>query len=191
MGTFDVATAGTLNEASFSSTLQEYKNKINKLLPFASSTHMQLEKNKLTFSNNFTKIDLGGLVKEYAVDESILLLKEAGVVSALVNFGGDVAAYGTFNSALWNVGIENPSNLELNLCEVSLKNSALCTSGHSKRFYQIEDEKISHIISNEKNSYHQISLIAPTAVDAGVWYTSLLINPNLELPAHITCAFAL
>jgi len=32
------------------------------------------------------------LVKEYAVDESILMLKNAGASSALVNFGGDLAA---------------------------------------------------------------------------------------------------
>ncbi|MDO8455049.1 MAG: FAD:protein FMN transferase [Sulfurimonas sp.] len=157
-GTFDIAVAGTLKEASFASTLQEYNKKIDKLLPFASSTHLKINENEVIFSNNFTKIDLGGLVKEYAVDASIRMLKNAGVSSALVNFGGDVAAYGTYNSSLWCVGVQNPDMNEQNLCEVTLNENALCTSGHSKRFYQIETERKSHIISAKPKYYSQISM---------------------------------
>lgn len=120
-GAFDIAVAGTLKEASFTSTLQEYNKKMKKLLPFASSSHIKIDKNEVTFLNNFTKIDLGGLVKEYAVDESILILKNAGASSALVNFGGDLAAYGTFNSSSWCVGVQNPDSLEQNLCKITLK----------------------------------------------------------------------
>ncbi len=184
-GAFDIAVAGTLKEASFSSTLQEYNKKIDKLLPFASSSHIKINANEVTFSNNFTKIDLGGLVKEYAVDESILMLKNAGVSSALVNFGGDLSAYGTFNSSLWCVGVQNPEILEQNLCEVTLSENALCTSGHSKRFYQIERERKSHIISTKPKYYSQISVTGPTATDAGVWSTALLVNPKLIPPSHI------
>ncbi|MFA6193203.1 MAG: FAD:protein FMN transferase [Sulfurimonas sp.] len=187
-GAFDIAVAGTLNEASLTSTLQEYNKKIEKLLPFASSSHLKISENEVTFSNNFTKIDLGGLVKEYAVDESILMLKKAGASSALVNFGGDVAAYGTYNSFLWCVGVQNPEILEQNLCEITLSENALCTSGHSKRFYQIETEKKSHIITTKQKYYSQISVTAPTATDAGVWSTAMLVNPNLIPPSHIKIA---
>lgn len=190
-GAFDVALAGTLKEASFASSLKSYNQKKKMLLPFASSSHIKLHGNELTFSNEFTKIDLGGLVKEYAVDASIQMLKEAGISSALVNFGGDVAVYGTYNSALWNIGIQNPQNLEENLCEVQLDENALCTSGHSKRFYEIEKEKMSHIISQDSNHYAQISVIAPTATDAGIWSTALLVNPKLTPPAHIKIAHSI
>jgi thiamine biosynthesis lipoprotein len=187
-GAFDIAIAGTLKEASFSSTLQEYNKKIATLLPFASSSHLEIYENEVTFSNDFTKIDLGGLVKEYAVDASILMLKEAGISSALVNFGGDVAACGMIHSYLWCVGVQNPEILEENLCEVTLSENALCTSGHSKCFYQIEKEKKSHIIAIKQKYYSQISVIAPTATDAGVWSTAMLVNPNLTLPSHVKIA---
>ena len=190
-GAFDVAFAGTLKEASYAFTLQEYNQKKESLLPFASSSHIKLSGNKLTFSNDFTKIDLGGLVKEYAVDESILLLKQAGIESALVNFGGDIATCGTYHGNVWNIGIQNPENLEENLCEVPLNENALCTSGHSKRFYEIEKEKKSHIISANSNHYSQISIVAPTATDAGIWSTALLVNPTLTLPAHIQMAHSI
>ena len=185
-GAFDIAVAGTLKEASFASTLQEYYKKVETLRPFASSSHLQLSENILTFSNDFTKIDLGGLVKEYAVDSSILILKEAGVLSALVNFGGDIAAYSKLDQNFWCVGIEDPKTPEECLCEVILNENALCTSGHSKRFYQIEEEKKSHIISAKENYYSQISIIAPTATDAGVWSTAMLVNPDLTPPLHVS-----
>lgn len=188
LGAFDVALAGTLKEASFTSTIQSYNQKKRLLLPFASFSHIKLNGNEVTFSNDYTKIDLGGLVKEYAVDTSILMLKEADISSALVNFGGDVAACGTYNLTLWNIGIQNPQNLNENLCEINLNENALCTSGHSKRFYKIEKEKKSHIISLDSNHYTQISVIAPTATDAGIWSTALLVNPKLTPPSHIKIA---
>ena len=68
--------------------------------------------------------------------------------------------------------------------EVELNSSSLCTSGHSKRYNIIEDKKITHIISSEPH-YSQVSIVAPTTVDAGVWSTALLVNPTLTLPKHI------
>lgn len=187
-GAFDVALAGTLKESSLASTMQNYHQKKRMLLPFASSSQIKLNNNEITFSNDYTKIDLGGIVKEYAVDNSILLLKQAGIESALVNFGGDVAAIGTYNSNFWNIGIQNPLKLEENLCTVQLKDNALCTSGHSKRFHEIEKEKKSHIISQNSKHYAQISITAPTATDAGIWSTALMVNPKLTPPTHIKIA---
>jgi len=190
-GAFDIATAGTLKEASLASTLEEYQQLREKLLPFASSSELHLEGNTLTFLNAFTKIDLGGLVKEYAVDASLLMLKTAGVTSALVNFCGDIVACGNYNASSWNIGIQNPKNEAENLCEIALNDNALCTSGHSKRFYEIEQKRQSHIISKTSNHYAQISIVAPTATDAGIWSTALLVNPKLTPPSHIKIAHSI
>ena len=56
---------------------------------------------------------------------------------------------------------------------------------HSKRYKEINNKKISHIIVKEKNNYQQISIMAPTTVDAGVWSTALLSKPSLIPPSHI------
>ncbi len=175
-GAFDIALAGTL---------KEYRKDLKKLLPFASSSCMKIDGNSLIFSNAYTKIDFGGLVKEYAVDQSVLILKQAGATSGLVNFGGDVATFGTHMGEIWSIGIENPENSSENIAVVQLQESSLCTSGHSKRFQEIEGERLSHIVSLKNNDYKQISVIAPTTVDAGVWSTALLVDPNLKPPSHI------
>lgn len=186
-GVFDIALSGTLKASFKATTLEEYYTIRDTLIPFASSEHVLLEGNQLTFSNDFTKIDFGGLVKEYAVDQAVVLLQNIGITSALINFGGDIAAYGTCHNNPWKIGIQNPNSLDLNLMEVELHNHSLCTSGHSKRFNEIERIKISHIIPSDPalQNCSQVSIIAPTTVDAGIWSTALLINPTLIFPAHI------
>lgn len=39
-------------------------------------------------------LDLGGIAKGYAVDQAVLALRRAGIVSGLVNAGGDLRAFG-------------------------------------------------------------------------------------------------
>lgn len=186
-GAFDIALAGTLKAASKAPTLSEYRQLKEESLPFASSAHLSLDGNRLTFSNDVTKIDLGGLLKEYAVDQAALRLQSMQISSALINFGGDITAYGSCHDLPWRVGIENPASAGSNLMEIELRNSSLCTSGHSKRFTTIEHENITHIIGPLAASkhYEQVSIVAPTTLDAGVWSTALLVNPNLTLPPHI------
>lgn len=186
-GTFDIAMAGTLKELSHAASLDAYTFRKEALLPFADSIHLNLDRNILTFSNPVTKIDLGGLVKEYAVDQSILLLQSLGIESAMVNFGGDIAIIGTFQDQPWRVGVQDPRLPENNLIETELHYGAVCTSGHSKRFSLVESERISHIIAPIKkdDTFAQISIHAPTAVDAGIWSTALLIDPALIPPGHI------
>lgn len=186
-GVFDIALSGTLKASFKAPSLEEYQQVRNTLLPFASSEHISLTGNRLTFFNDYTKIDFGGLVKEYAVDQAVLQLQAFGITSALVNFGGDIAAFGTCHDKPWKIGIQDPDSPDSNIMEVELTNCSLCTSGHSKRFTTIENEPMSHVISAKQSDkkHIQISIIAPTTVDAGVWSTALLINPNLKPPAHI------
>lgn len=162
-----------------------YYEKTNGAFDVTIDGTIKLEQNNLIFSNNETKIDFRGLVKEYAVDSAIYLLKEYKVDSALVNFGGDIASIGMYNNECWNIGIENPYNSNENILTVEMNNNSLCTSGHSKRYKMINNEKVSYIIVKEANKYMQISVMAPTTVDAGVWSTALLSKPSLEIPSHI------
>lgn len=162
-----------------------YYEKTNGAFDVTINGTIKLEENNLIFSNDETKIDFGGLVKEYTVDLTIYLLKEYKVDSALVNFGGDLASIGKYNDEYWNIGIENPYDSNENIFTVTMNNNSLCTSGHSKRYKMINNEKVSHIKVKEANKYTQISVMAPTTVDAGVWSTALLSKPSLNIPPHI------
>jgi FAD:protein FMN transferase len=191
-GAFDIALAGTLKATHNATTLEAYRTLYTTLIPFASSRSFTLEGTTLHFSNPYTKIDLGGIVKEYAVDQTIVWLQRLGISAALVNFGGDIAAYGMCEKEPWRIGIQDPKNPAINVTSVELYDASLCTSGHSKRYSCIEEQHFSHIIAPNKTSLdplHQISIIAPTTVDAGIWSTALLINPLLKVPEHIFKVF--
>ena len=113
-----------------------------------------------------------------------MILEKYNINNALINFGGDIAVIGKFYNKEWCIEITNPNTTSK---VITLKN-ALCTSGHTLRYTTIDDKKISHIQSTQQihnNSNQQISVTAPTTVDAGVWSTALLINPQLVLPKHI------
>ena len=191
-GAFDIALAGTLKQAQKASSLHDYHAMCTRLMPFASVASLSLEGERLHFSNSFTQIDLGGIVKEYAVDQTLMRLQQMGINSALVNFGGDIAAYGTCHHEPWCIGIQDPKKPDANVATVVLRDGSLCTSGHSKRYTAIEQQRFSHIISpHSEQRYAQMSIIAPTTVDAGIWSTALLVNPALLLPKHMTKAFVL
>jgi thiamine biosynthesis lipoprotein len=71
------------------------------------------------------RIDLGGIAKGYAVDRACEALRAHGVVSALVNAGGDLRVVG---STPWPVAVRHPARpaQRLPLCEIA--DGALATS---------------------------------------------------------------
>lgn len=176
---FDIAYAGTLKNA---------RNNMEDMLLYASSKHYELTKNKLTFSNPYTKIDLGGVVKEYAIDEAAKIIRKNKIKSALINFGGDVTVVGSKLGEKWKIGVKNPKNPEIDLFVVELEECSLASSGHYERGVTIENRRFSHIIENKNtlSSLLQASAIHKSALTAGVFSTALLIDDSLKPPSDIS-----
>ena len=54
-------------------------------------------------------LDFGGIIKGYAVDRAVALLKSRGAASGLVQVGGEIRAFGTSpDSRPWRVGVRDP-----------------------------------------------------------------------------------
>ncbi len=84
-------------------------------------------------------VDPTGLVKGWAVEQAIGILREAGVGAALANGGGDIALFGHPPDAPnWRVGVRHPwrSNAFACVLEVS---SAIATSGPYERGLHLID----------------------------------------------------
>jgi len=181
--TFDitVATVKDLYREDFK--LEEFLEKKAKLLEFTGCEHISIKKNRLYFDNPYTKIDLGGFVKEYAVDQAVKILKKAKIRSALVNFGGDIYALGRKPDAeRFKVGIKNPKNPKEFIEFVRLEDQALTTSASYERNIMIEGELFSHIISKEniQNTPSSVTVISKNCVESGVFSTALMVNPNIS-----------
>ena len=104
-GAFDVAVAG---KGATSSAIE--------LLP----------DNHVSFAHPGVKIDLSGIAKGFAVDCAIDVLREQGVPRALVNAGGDLAAFGLPGETVHVRDPRDPSRL---LLQVAVADQALASSG--------------------------------------------------------------
>jgi len=180
---FDI-TVATFKELYNTTTnktqLEEAKQK---LLPFIGCEHISLKKDKIIFDNEFTKIDLGGFVKEYAVDRAVQILKKHKFTSALINYGGDIYALGKKpNGDKFMVGIKDPSNPEVHAKHIQIQDQALTTSASYERNTKIGDETYSHILSKNKTTSikNSVTVISHNCVESGVYSTSLVINKNIK-----------
>lgn len=120
------------------------------------------------------EIDPGGIGKGYAVDRAADVLRGLGVTSALVSAGGSTlyAIGHPPGHDGWKVAIRDPSRRADSLAIVSLRDSAVSTSGVSERFVVENGHRYAHIIDprtgEPSEGMCQVTLIAPdaTASDA-------------------------
>jgi len=121
---------------------------------------------------------LGGIAKGYAVDEAVGILKQEGIQSALVDFGGDIYALGNFRNRPWNVGIRNPRGKgEVGGFELSDLSTA--TSGDYERFFEEKGVRYHHIL-DPKTGYparglRSATVISSDATLADAWSTAAFV----------------
>ena len=181
-GYFDI-TVATIKELYRNEKSKESLHvKKNTLKKYVGCEHINIKKDKIYFDNAFTTIDLGGFVKELAVDNAIDIIKKHKINSALVNFGGDIYALGKKeNGSKFRVGVKNPHNTSLHVEQFELENEAMTTSASYERNYKIDETIYSHILSTKerKSEPLSVSIIAPTCVESGVYSTALMLNQFL------------
>lgn len=178
---FDISLA-TIKPLYNAPTLELFYTQREQLLPFVGCEHFSIKKNKLVFDNPFTKLDLGGFVKEYAVDKAADILRKRKIEAALINFGGDIYALGHKpNGEKFTIGIKDPKNPAKHLCFVELCNEAIATSAGYERNMTIEGVEFSHILSRQamQREFASLSVLAPSALESGVYATSLNIDASL------------
>ncbi|MFP4423908.1 MAG: FAD:protein FMN transferase [Candidatus Woesearchaeota archaeon] len=129
-----------------------------------------------------TTIDLGGIAKGYAIDKAIETLQEENVSAALVNAGGDIAAYGRKSSGdPWVSALRNPDEKEEYIDSFEVKNEAVATSGNYERYFD-ESREFHHIVDPKTgrsvNECISVTVIAPSAAQADALSTALFVMGN-------------
>src|SRR5204863_4611481 len=97
-------------------------------VPMAEAVEL-LGDNRIRFTHSSVKVDLGGIAKGYAVDRAIDALRSHGVRSAIVNAGGDLAAFGPDART---IHIRDPRSPDRLICQVEVSNQALAST--ARRF---------------------------------------------------------
>ncbi|TFH93254.1 FAD:protein FMN transferase [Vibrio ouci] len=160
--------------------------------PMMGEEAWHLEGSQLCISHQETRFDLGGVIKEFAIDQAFNLAQSLGVTAALINFGGDIRVLGSKpNQEAFNVAVVNPNDPTQAFFSLPLANSALTTSAHYERKTQFSDEQTSHILS-DKGTHPKVlsvTVVAPSALEAGAISTALTIDPLLPVPDEVGVIF--
>ena len=171
-GLFD-PTAGALNAIW---NLQEGRIDSPERLPATLEAvgwqHVQLSETGVYLSHANTRLDLGGIVKEFAVDMSVQKLRAAGFPNHIVELAGDVYASGTSNNEQpWRIGISGPSDPETSIRTLELTDAALASSGSYQRFFTHEGKTYSHFLNPKTGEPVEgaisVSVVAENALIAG------------------------
>ncbi len=97
------------------------------------------------------RLDLGGIAKGYAADETLRVLKKFGVDRALIDAGGDIVLGDPPPGVPgWRIGIadapQKMADKEGNRRVLLLANCAVATSGDTWQFVEIAGRRYSHIV---------------------------------------------
>ena len=118
------------------------------------------------------EIELGGVVKEYAVDRAADILRAAGIRHALVDLAGDMHAIGEQgNGRPWRIGIRQPGAASAVAGWVDVEEAGLATSGDYARGWRIDGQTFSHLINPltgwPVRGLRSVSVIADRCLVAG------------------------
>ncbi|TLU99365.1 FAD:protein FMN transferase [Dyadobacter luticola] len=90
------------------------------------------------------RLDIGGLGKGYAAEESLKELKKMGITSAMMDAGGKIVLLNPPpGEEGWNITVSNGSD---SLKTMKLHNVGLATSGPTYRFMEYKGVRYSHIV---------------------------------------------
>jgi thiamine biosynthesis lipoprotein len=118
------------------------------------------------------RLDLGGVVKEYAADRAARLCREIGVDHGVVDLGGDLAVVGAHaDGSPWLAGIKSPRRPDVAIAQIELPSGGLATSGDYERVMIVDGRRYSHIVDPVSGypveSFSSISVVADSCLVAG------------------------
>jgi thiamine biosynthesis lipoprotein len=124
-GAFDVGVAPTLQQLGQLPPDAEAASTPVSRIPMSEAIELLVD-NHIRFTHSSIRIDLGGIAKGFAVDRAIDALRGQGVRSAIVNAGGDLAAFGP---EARTIHVRDPRSPDKSICQVDVSNQALASSG--------------------------------------------------------------
>jgi len=189
-GKFDI-TSGALRRAwKFDGgTRTPDAAEIRALLPLVGWSRVHWQRPVLTMLPGM-EIDLGGIGKEYAVDQALVAAAAVTSDPVLVNFGGDLAVTGPRRDGRpWKVGIEGIGTATHTVADnaptasrrIDLSAGALATSGDTYRFVSAAGERLPHILDPRsgapvRGAPRSVTVAAPTCTQAGLWCTLAMLE---------------
>lgn len=125
------------------------------------------------------RMDFSGLAKGYITDKVAHFLIGEGWNDFLIDSGGDMYAKGrNKDNRKWGISLEGYLNEDEIVFEIS--DEGLATSGNTRKFWQIGDKKMHHLINPQDASSFNfdiktVTVIAKTTEEADMWAKVLFL----------------
>ncbi len=187
-GAFDITFASVGWHYDYRKEQQPSEEDLKRLLPAVNYRGLLLDKQtkSLKYAHPDIRVDLGGIAKGYAVDNSITLLQQLGIKHAMVSAGGDSRVLGDKRGRPWLVGIKNPraqaeeKNTEP-VIYLPLEDTAVSTSGDYERYFidKSSGKRVHHIINpktgESASGVISVTVLADKGLDADPLSTTVFV----------------
>lgn len=171
-GLFDI-TSGILRQAwDFKSARLPKHKQIKRLLPLIGWPQVQFDATQVLLPHKGMELDLGGFVKEHAVDVVVRLCQQLGCQHGLVDLGGDMGVIGPHpDGTPWQIGIRHPRTPQQAMAMLPVLEGGLASSGDYERYMVVDGRYYGHIL-NPKTGWPvsglaSVSVLAPCCLIAG------------------------
>ncbi|MFW5745297.1 MAG: FAD:protein FMN transferase [Spirochaetota bacterium] len=125
-------------------------------------------------------IDVGGIAKGYAADEVARILREEGVQSALLDFGGNIQTVGTKpDGSAWRIGVQVPDAARGQYIGIAdVVDLSVVTSGTYERYFVEDGVRYHHILDTKtgypvRNGLDSVTIIAGESIEADALSTAV------------------
>jgi thiamine biosynthesis lipoprotein len=147
---------------------------------------LQLDPDRRTvrFEQKGMTVDLGAIGKGYAIDRAVELLRDSGVLSALLH-GGTSTAYAMGvppHQSAWRTAVRITAQSAATAVqppEVPLEDEALSVSAAAEKSFTVNGRTFGHVIDPRTGwpcDRAELSLVVlPDAVEADAWSTALMV----------------
>lgn len=135
--------------------------------------HVEMSRRRISLKRSGMGITLDGIAKGYIVDQMAEAMTRRGVLSFLVNAGGDIRASGHKEDGCpWTVGVRDPSNPNAFSDVVSLTDGAVASSGNYEKDYE-------HLFATTRDGANpgNVCVRAESAMAADALATALFVMP--------------
>jgi thiamine biosynthesis lipoprotein len=180
-GAFDITFASVGHFYDYRNKIKPDEAVIIEALPAVDFRHVLIdeEAGTVSFAHAGVKIDLGGIAKGYAVDNSLEILKKRGIQHALISAGGDTGILGNRIDRPWVVAIRDPRHRDTVVAMLPLQDEALSTSGDYERYFEHEGVRYHHILNpitgEPAGQVRSVSILGPNVTTTDALSTSVFV----------------
>lgn len=150
-GAFDITAGPLVKLWDFHKKVKPDDNKIREAKRYVDYRNIIIDEENSTvyLKKKGMSIDPGGIVKGYAADKVVEVLKRSGIRSGIVAIAGDIKAFGRKpDGSPWIVGVRDPrsDNRDDLIATLQLNDKAISTSGDYERYFIIDGKRYHHIL---------------------------------------------